>query len=352
MALRSSFLRRTAVILNVLVTVLLILSAWLPFVNPQQLIYSGILGLLFPVLWCINLLFIPLWIIRKKRYFWIPVFGMLLSFKATHNTFAIQPLQDTAGPRQFTLMTFNTSSMGLRDYKEDSLLKKKIYLTLKKSSPDILCLQEFYTNTRKGYTDNISAIQKQLNYPFYSFTDDKTKWDTWHYGIIVFSRYPVIRAKKILCGESPVGSGSSILQADIVVHGDTVRVLTAQLKSYMFKSRDPHIVGKAMHTIRERSKQSPLLASLIAESPYPTVVCGDFNDTPVSFTYNTISRHMQDAFLERSWGLGRTLAFLSPTLRIDYILTQSSFNIHTYNTFKEKGFEHFPVMAGLSLKRN
>jgi len=60
---------------------------------------------------------------------------------------------------------------------------------------------------------------------------------------------------------------------------------------------------------------------------------------------------MQDAFLEKGSGMGRTLSFLSPTLRIDYILAQPHFDIHSYQTFPNATFEHFPVMAAFSLKK-
>ncbi|WP_177230549.1 endonuclease/exonuclease/phosphatase family protein [Chitinophaga sp. CF118] len=369
MLIKSPFIRRVPFYINVLITLTLILTAWLPFINPQKCWPCGFMGLFFPLCWCLNLLFIPLWIIYKKQYFWLPVIGILLSFKASYNSWGMHPAagSSNSSSQQFTLMTFNSSSMGLKDYKEDPALRSHIYQTLQTASPDILCLQEFYTNTRKDLTDHIAKLQENLHYPYYYFTKDKTSWNTWHYGIILFSRFPIIQTLKIPCGHSAVGSGSSILQADVLVAGDTVRIFTAQLQSYMFKSddysflhlKDPgdvdegkHLTGKMRRTINKRAEQSRLLASLVAASPYPAIVCGDFNDVPVSYTYNTISSGLQDAFLAKGWGIGRTLSFLSPTLRIDYILTQPSFIIHNYKTFREKGFEHFPVMSGLSLKRN
>ena len=264
-------------------------------------------------------------------------------------------------------MTFNTSSMGLKDYKVDTVLKNRIYQTLQEASPDILCLQEFYTNDRDGLSDNIAGLQQSLRYPYHYFTNDTTSWNTWHYGIVLFSRYPIVNAIKIPCGYSAVGSGSSILQADVLMDNTTIRIFTAQLQSYMFKSsdykfihlKDPgnigegrSLAGKMRRTIYHRVEQAKQLASLIAASPYPTIVCGDFNDIPVSYTYNTISDNIQDAFVAKGWGMGRTLSFLSPTLRIDYIMAQPDFDIHSYKTFKRKGFEHFPIMAGFSLKRD
>ncbi|MVT44256.1 hypothetical protein GO495_26915 [Chitinophaga oryziterrae] len=364
----SPFKRRALYYAHVLIAFTLILSSWLPHINPQSIWLSGVIGLLFPLCWCLNFLFIILWIIYKERFLWIGVFALALSSPSLYVSVGLHPGSGIAaeGRKQFTVMTFNSSSMGLKNYKEDISIKNNIYYTIKESQPDILCLQEFYTNNRSGYTDHISDIREQLHYRYFYFTCDKTRWYTWQYGIILFSKYPIVNASAIPCGHSAVGSGSSILQADILMDGDTVRILTAQLQSYMFKSadysfiemKDPavgegkNLAGKMRRTIYKRAEQARQLASLADASPYPAIVCGDCNDTPVSYTYNTISNNMQDAFLRHGFGLGRTLSFLSPTLRIDYIFAQPSFNILDYRTFKKKGFEHFPVMATFSLKRN
>lgn len=341
--------------------ILLAIASWLPLLNPGQWWLSGFAGLLFPILWGLNIFFLLYWIIRRSPFYWFSIAGLLLSTRAMILTFGMHATGAPATPKpgHFTIMTFNTSSMGLKWYKEDSTIKRSIYNTLTTASPDILCMQEFYTNSGPGHTDHIAGIQG-LNYPYHYFTRDQTRWKTWQYGIVLFSRYPIINACQIPCGNSPVGSGSTILQADINVNGRTIRVLTAQLQSYMFKNRDYAVLqggsrhgrglaGKMKHTFSKRAAQADLLASLLRESPYPTIICGDFNDTPVSYTYNTVAANMQDAFLEQGWGIGRTLSFLAPTLRIDYILAQPAFHIHGYSTFPHKGFEHFPVMASLSL---
>jgi endonuclease/exonuclease/phosphatase family metal-dependent hydrolase len=335
---------------------------------------SGFAGLLFPVLLCLNLVFIPIWVLYRKRYYWFSAAATVLSCKAILVSFSMHLPQETAtGPQpqpRFTVMTFNTSSMGVKGYKLDKELHASIIHTLKEASPDLLCLQEFYTNDDPKLTNNIAAIQQHLGYSHHYFTSDKTHWETWHYGIILFSRYPMIHARKIPCGYSEAGSGSSILEADVLVYGDTVRLYTAQLRSYMFnpaelsqlnaiKSLNRNgtqlpaaraLVSKMKHTFATRASQAQLLQELAAASPYPVIVCGDMNDTPVSYTYYTLSRHLQDAFLEKGSGIGRTLSFLSPTLRIDYILAQNTFNIHSYRTFTNPSFEHFPVMASFSLK--
>jgi len=359
---------------NCLLIAALLISVWLPYLSPQLWWPSGFAGLLFPVLLCLNLLFIPVWLLYRKKYYWLPIAATLFSYKAILVSFSLhlsqEPVTGLRPASQFTVMTFNTSSMGVKGYKLDKELHASIIHTLKEASPDLLCLQEFYTNDDPKLTNNISAIQQNLGYPHYYFTADKTHWNTWHYGIILFSRYPVIHTRKIPCGYSEAGSGSSILEADVLINSDTVRIYTAQLRSYMFnpaelsqinaiKSLDGNhaqlpaaraLAYKMRHTFTTRARQAQLLHGLTTESPYPVIVCGDMNDTPVSYTYYIVSQQLQDAFLEKGSGIGRTLSFLSPTLRIDYILAHSQFNIHGYRTFTNASFEHFPVMASFSLK--
>nr|WP_236059736.1 endonuclease/exonuclease/phosphatase family protein [Chitinophaga rhizophila] len=365
----SKFLPRLLIFGNVLITISLLLSAWLPYLNPQQYWLSGFAGLTFLICWGINLAFLILWLVLKnrRRYAFISLAGILFSLNALYTSIGTNlrstPLPEGKTDKQFTLMTFNASNMGLDDYQENPFLQGAIYQMLQEASPDILCMQEFYTNKGPGFTNHIDSIRNTLHYPYHFFTNDMGHWDYWQYGIILFSRLPILRASRIPCGYSSAGSGSSFLQADLLVAGDTVRVITVQLKSYMFKGRDYDLLekgngsfsairslaAKMKHTIHKRAAQSQQLAGLITQSPYKVIVCGDFNDTPVSYTYNTISMNMQDAFLHKGRGIGRTLSFLAPTLRIDYILAQRPIKIRSYNTFYKEGFQHVPVMTSLSL---
>ncbi len=363
----AKLLPRFLFLCNLLVTISLLLSAWLPYLDPRQYWPSGFAGLFFLISWTINFLFIILWLIWKRHYYWISLLGVALSGNALYNSVGMHissepPISDPE-KKQFTVMTFNTSNMGLKDYREDTSLQLSIYTTLQHASPDILCLQEFYTNEGPGFSNHIDSMKRVLQYPYHFFTSDKTHWNYWHYGIVLFSRYSIVRASRIPCGYSTAGSGSSILQADVVLYGDTVRFITAQLQSYMFRDDDYKLLeagegsfsalrtlaSKMKHTIYKRAGQSRQLAGLILASPYKVIVCGDLNDTPVSYTYYTVSANLQDAFLHKGYGVGRTLSFLAPTLRIDYILAQPPLKVHAYTTYARKGFQHFPVMASLSL---
>ncbi|ASZ10469.1 endonuclease/exonuclease/phosphatase family protein [Chitinophaga pendula] len=365
-------IQRLLLIGNSLVIIASLLSAYLPYLSPGSYWLSGFAGLLFPITSIIAACFIPIWIICKR---WplatLSTIALLCCTKAIYVTFGLHPTPQNASrdqEQQFTVMTFNTSNMGLRYYTHDSSRVTAIYNALQHAQPDILCLQEFYTNDKPELTDHLQRIVRSYGYNYHYFTCDRTHWDTWRYGIILFSKHPILNAISIPCGNNPNGSGSSFLQADLRIHQDTVRIFTAQLKSYMLNANDypgmafgqqhntpagspRHLLAKMRNTFATRARQAESLASLAATSPYPFIICGDFNDTPVSYTYFTISNGLQDAFLHHGQGLGRTLSYLSPTLRIDYILAHQQFNIHGFSTFRNALLEHYPIMASFSLKK-
>lgn len=359
--------RRTLLWSNICLVAALLLSTFLPYLNPGKCWPTGFSGFFFPVLFPLCFLYTGLWAWYKNRkYVLMNIIAILCAIPAALTTWGVHIFRENIiskpiNSSQFTLMTYNTSSMGLERYVTDKDKEAAIYNAIASGSPDILCMQEFYTNDKPGKEQHMQRIRSTGNYPYHYFTRDKTHWESWHYGIVLFSRYPVISASAIPCGESRTGSGSTFLQADIAIKGDTVRVFAVHLISYMFKSEDyasmkapkgSSLVYKMRSTFRTRSAQALQLAALVAQSPYPAIVCGDFNDTPVSFTYKTIRRNMQDAFLKTGAGWGRTLSYLSPSLRIDYILAQPALTIHGSKVFHTRPSEHFPVMACLSLKKN
>lgn len=345
----------------------LLLSTYLSHLNPGKYWITGFSGFFFPLLFPVCLLLIPvLWWYKRKKQLLLCSIAVLCCIPAALVTWGVHifpknNIVKQPNSREFTLMTYNTSSMGLMAYKTDKDKEAAIYNVVSKNNPDILCMQEFYSNDKPDKEHHIDSLMQRCQYSHHFFTCDKTQWDTWFYGIALFSRYPIAAAAAIPCGESKMGSGSSFLQADLVLQGDTIRVFSVHLTSYMFKGEDydnmkaPGGVGlvyKMRSTFQKRSAQALQLAALVAESPYPAIVCGDFNDTPVSFTYKTVSRNLQDVFLETGSGWGRTLSFLSPSLRIDYVLTQPSFRIHGGQVFPTCPSDHFPVMACLSLKKH
>ena len=95
------------------------------------------------------------------------------------------------------------------------------------------------------------------------------------------------------------------------------------------------------------ARAAKIVKAQIAQSPYPAIITGDFNDVPNSNTYFTIKGKLQDCFLEKGFFIGRTFRFISPTLRIDYILANKSFKVNQFRVIHVPFSDHYPIEADL-----
>jgi len=351
---------------NVLLAAGLLLSYFIPFINPTSFWLGGFAGLPFPFFWLACIVFIPLWIVYRRKYWLISLIAAAVTLGGVFNTWGIHLFggSNANTKASFTVMTYNCSSMGIKGYKEVPEVRQRMYEELKKASPDVLCLQEFYTNTNPDKPDNLDSIRKELNYPHHYFVRSLIHWDTWHYGTVIFSRFPIIDTTRVKLFEVSKGPGTEdLIAASLLIKGDTVRIISTHLVSYKLQQDDYQAVTGAevhkahgllykMHrTFKLRSEQAHIIRNEIDRSKHPLIVVGDFNDVPVSYTYRTIRGDLQDAFLEQGSGFGRTFSAISPTLRIDYILPDKFFTVEEFSIYRRRGFEHFPIMARLSINR-
>jgi endonuclease/exonuclease/phosphatase family metal-dependent hydrolase len=157
-------------------------------------------------------------------------------------------------------------------------------------------------------------------------------------------------------------ASESLIHADIDVNGQTIRVFATHLESLRFDEQDYEAMQtfskgeKKVNVLKKfqlaywyRGEQAQLVKSELDKSPYPLILCGDFNDVPNSYTYSTIRGTRNDAFLAAGFGIGRTFASLSPTLRIDYIFSDTYFKVGQFKKTKIPWSDHYPLVADLIL---
>ena len=102
---------------------------------------------------------------------------------------------------------------------------------------------------------------------------------------------------------------------------------------------------KMLGSFIKRSDQVNMILNTIYKSNYPAIICGDFNDTPMSYTYHKLSSGRKDSFKESGKGFGSTFTILWPLLRIDYILFPEKFDSTRHIIGKEKFSDHYPIIA-------
>ena len=181
----------------------------------------------------------------------------------------------------------------------------------------------------------------------------------------IYSNYPQInKATVSIKGER---MNNTCIYSDIVIKSDTIRVYNVHLASNWFKKSDYSFINKpsintdslkkGISSITERMKSSyqkranEVLAikEHMQTSPYPIILCGDFNDTPLSFAYSTISKNLNDSFKESGKGIGQSFIKI-PGLRIDYILHDSTLKSSNYKKYDQKLSDHYPISATIQIK--
>ena len=112
--------------------------------------------------------------------------------------------------------------------------------------------------------------------------------------------------------------------------------------------KSKNVIIKFKNAFLKRQVQADRVRAEIDKSPYPVIVCGDFNDVPNSYPYETIRKGLQDAFVKKGAGIGRTFSGISPTLRIDYIFVDRKFSVNQFIRIPKKLSDHFPIITDIS----
>ena len=365
------FTRRVLIFANTIVVIVFLLSCLAPFLNPQKWWIITFLGLAFPFLLVIVIFFFAGWlIILKPRLALISGIALLLSYKSISVFFAFNSpggFKYKKEPGSIRVVTWNVARFIelKRNNNKGSVTRLKMMELIKEQDADVLCLQEFHTSVDSAYYNNIVPVQ-QMGYPFFYFSFDEDG-DNHYYSSIIFSRYPIVDSGMIRYPRPTLPD--ALIHADIKVGEDTVRFYTTHLQSLQLGKKDydriskirsgedslvansRSILGKIKKGFTYRSLQANVIDEVLGDSPHPVILCADLNDVPTSYTYFTIRRNMQDAFLKKGFGIGRTFSGLSPTLRIDYIFTDKHFTIKQFNRVVKRYSDHYMLVADLQLKK-
>jgi len=344
--------------------ILFLLSCLAPYLHPQKWWMISLLGLGFPVLLVLVFFLFVFWALLRKKLAWVLLFALALGWKSILVSFAINKspsFNENKKSGDIRIGSWNVARFfeWKRNNNRGSQQRLKILEQIRKESPDILCLQEFFHSPDSIYYHNIDEIQ-QMGYPYFYFSYDPDGWRQF-IGSVIFSKYPIIDSGLVRYFRPSMPE--ALIYADIKINEDTLRVFTTHLQSVQFRKKDYEtlseikkaedsffvntrtLLAKMKKAIRYRSSQADIVRQIRDDSPYPVLLCGDFNDIPNSYTYFTIRGDMQDAFLKKGLGIGRTYASLSPTLRIDYLFADKSIFIRQFKRVVNNNSDHYMLVA-------
>jgi endonuclease/exonuclease/phosphatase family metal-dependent hydrolase len=356
---------------NIAVVLFFLLSCLAPYIDPRQAWFISFLGLGFPILLILVLVFLFSWLVMKPRYALISAFALIMGIQSIRVFFAINnpgAFHFKKDPGTIRIVSWNVARFVemKRNNNKGSQVRLKMMDLIRQQDADILCFQEFFHSLDSQYYLNIDYIRDNLHYPYWYYSHD-VDGDKHYTGSIIFSRYPIIDSAMIRYPRPTLPD--ALMHADIVVGKDTIRVYTTHLQSLQFGKQDyqrinqieggkdslltnsKNIVSKIRKGFVNRSIQANIIKQVLEDSPHPLIMCADLNDVPNSYTYFRIRGKLQDAFLAKGFGIGRTFTTLSPTLRIDYIFADANFRIKQFNRPVKNYSDHYMIVSDLELKK-
>ncbi len=356
-------LNRVMSFFNILAAMAILISHFSSFVSPAKFWLLELIAISYPFWFIINLAFLAYWLLQLHRFIFISVVAIAITYPKPGLFFQMN-FESKAKEQQLKVMNYNVRLFDLYNWTGNLKTRAKIFEMLKEASPNIICFQEYYTRD-KGNFQNTKDLEKLLNsesHVKYGITLRKID----HWGLATFSTYPIVNRGTAIFEQ---GNTNFAIYTDLKVNDDTIRVYNAHLQSNHFKEEDTKfleepdstnsdeavkrsesILKRLKKASSKRAVQADELKAHIVSSPYPVILCGDFNDPPYAYTYGVLSKELCDAFVENGKGFGVTYSGAVPFFRIDYILHDKRLQCNSYKKINSKLSDHYPIVAEFSLK--
>lgn len=322
------------------------------------------IGLALPVLLLANLGVALYWTVRWRCWALIPLIAIGGNGGYLSRIYQFGSATPASG-NFCTIATYNVNSFG---NEQSGYTCKNIAAYLKSQQADVLCFQEFGTN-RYFTADSVKAVLADWPYSLIPYTADSIPL----LQLALFSKYPIRNSQLITYPDSKNCS----LWCDLEVNGKTLRVFNNHLqttevtrnRSKLVKElkQDGNLAAIAESSVIEtaalrlldglhqnfilRAAQADVLKGLISASPYPTLVCGDFNSLPSSYTYAAIKGDkLKDGFETCGHGYMYTFHYFKHLLRIDYVLHSKELEGVDYFSPELEYSDHNPVVMRVRMK--
>ena len=353
---------RVLLIGNIIVVLLMLLVGNIGRLNPVDYPSLANLGLGFPILLVFNLVFLVVWCFCRLRSVWLPLLGFILCYGPirTYSPFNFPEDKPHGSIKVLSYNVFMFSS-----WDEPHGAKNPIVDYIVKSKADIVCLQEAQARLDNG--DQIYSTLK-THYPYFKLMIKKHPGADY---IVLLSKYPVLWQDTIPYGSSSNQSVAYMLDIKgtktLVVNnhfesnglssGDKEGFKTlvkGELKTDEAKKQSVHLIKKLGDVSARRAPQAEAVARFVKkylDKQIPVILCGDFNDSPLSYTHHVISKELNDCYVESGNGPGISYHKSGMYFRIDHIFCSDDFE--SYGAKVDNSVttsDHYPIYCWLKYR--
>ena len=339
---------------NVLTILLLWTSCASTWISPSVVPQQTVMTLAFPIFLMANFAFVFFWLICKARFAVFSVLGMLVVGGYVMDYCPLHYQEDIPADSSLLLVSYNVGAMaGQENY-------HAFVQYVKDTDADILCLQEVAGSSLLAS----EAFKAMLDSMDYKMLQQENR--------CVLSKFPFVGGVSSLSYSSRTGNGTMICR--LRYGADTLLVVNNHLESYRLtdKEKDGYknvirhpesdespgtalaLARRISATAQVRGDQADSVCAFIDAHPGESmIVCGDFNDTPISYVYQQISKRLKCAWRENGRGIGLSYNQMGFFVRIDHIFHSSDWV--SYKTRIDNKIElsdHYPLHTFLRRKPN
>jgi endonuclease/exonuclease/phosphatase family metal-dependent hydrolase len=380
---KRGFVGKLFLCINIIIAVLFAVGCHATWFDPVHWWFIGLLTLLSSYFLFILCAFFIGWLFVSPRWSLIFIIIVWTNWKPITNIFPLRlPVTFELKKQDSSLriMSWNVEQFEVLHYGKNPELKQQMLDLINTYQPDIACFQEMvcadsavsmspaliaYYRKYGFYTLNgfIDSLHFPQHFYAYNFKENFLYYE--HFGIIIFSKYPLIN--KHIINYYPYDYNSVFEYADMLKGKDTIRVFNVHLQSLRFTPSNLHyidspslssehdiessrnILSKFKTGFLKRHIQAERIKAEVNKSPYPVIICGDFNDVPNSYAYETVGKGLQNAFVQKGSGIGRTFSGISGTLRIDNVFLDPRFTVQQFTRIHKRLSDHFPIITDVQL---
>jgi endonuclease/exonuclease/phosphatase family metal-dependent hydrolase len=344
---------------------LFLVITYLNYLTPPSISWlNSLLGLAYPIIVLVNVIFLFFWLFRKELFFLYSLIVLIFGYYHHSRFIQITPINIKIEnkSKEIKVMSYNVRLFDLYNWTENKKTRDLIIQQIKEVNPDVICFQEYYYSKNVDFkTRKLIIKELNMNYYYEKFSHESNK--NSKFGIATFSKFPIIESDFISFEND---KSNQCIWTDIKIKKDTLRVYNAHLGSIRFNYSDYKVIGgkgsplwdyqqKPTRQIfkrlklgfEKRQEQISILIPKITQSPHKKIICSDINDTPLSYAYHQFDKYFTDSFTKSANGIEGTYIGNIPGLRIDYIWHSKELKSTNFTTHKEKLSDHKAISASI-----
>ena len=350
-------LYKILLVVNAVFAFALLISYLAVVISPDSFALPAFFGLAYPYLLLINIILVIIWAMLLRFEAIISIVVIAIGFHHFSNYIKLaKPTGDKTNT--IKVLSYNVRLFNYFENTHGVTSDKKIIQFLKNQKPDIICLQEYFLLGNSKVEE--AFFETALGGEYFTHLKIIGSGKNKSYGIVTFSKFPIISKGEII----HPGSSSLSIYTDVLIQNDTFRIYNNHLQSFRLMRMERSFINELTasddkETMTEvkslslslkkgfvkRANQAKVVKDHINRSPYPVIVLGDFNDTPVSYAYTKIRKGLNDSFVNSGYGAGFTYRGNYPANRIDYILYDDALINSFFEIIKVKYSDHYPIIS-------